>query len=130
METMSERAPNKLVLIVDDDVDIRKTVQLLLEDEGYPVATAADGNAALELLRKGLRPGLILLDVMMPHCDGNQFRKQQLADPDLQAIPVVVLTADAHIKKHALQSQEEVVAKPLTLEALLAVVARHCGPPV
>jgi CheY-like chemotaxis protein len=81
------------VLIVDDDLPVRTALKELFETEGYAVALAANGRAALNHLRKGLRPCVILLDLMMPEMDGWDFRNAQLADPGLKDIPVVILTA-------------------------------------
>ena len=69
---------------------------MLLEREDYRVDCAGDGEEALDLLRRGERPALILLDARMPGCDGWCFRAEQRADPDLADIPVVVISgADA-----------------------------------
>jgi CheY-like chemotaxis protein len=86
------RAPNT-VLIIDDDLPVRTALRELFETEGYAVTLAANGRAALNHLRKGLRPCVILLDLMMPVMDGWDFRQEQLADPDVRDIPVVILTA-------------------------------------
>jgi CheY-like chemotaxis protein len=114
------------VLIVDDDHDIRATLHEILSDEGYDVASAANGSDALRLLRSGIAPCVILLDLMMPIMDGWQFRAQQLGDPTLAAVPVVVLSADANVeKKSARLSASGCIRKPIDLDALLDVVARH-----
>ena len=116
------------ILIVEDDFDLRDSLQDMLEDEGYHVATAADGAEALAYLRSRPAPGLVLLDWMMPTCDGRQFRTEQLADPALAHIPVVLLTADARVRDQMPSlGLSEFLGKPFRLEALLAVVARYCG---
>src|SRR5512140_1028000 len=71
------------ILLVEDDPDGRACMSALLELEGYTVVTAVDGAEALERLRNGLQPGLIVLDLMMPGMDGFQFRREQLQDPRL-----------------------------------------------
>jgi two-component system, chemotaxis family, chemotaxis protein CheY len=91
-----EDRPGKRILVVEHDALTRGAIKLLLEWEDYRVACAADGAEALELLRRGERPSLILLNVRRPGCDGWCFREEQRADPDLAHIPVVVLSgADA-----------------------------------
>jgi CheY-like chemotaxis protein len=67
---------------------------------------------------------VILLDLMMPVMDGWEYREQQRRDPDLTAIPVVVLSAVA--RSHRSIDAAEVLAKPFDLDALLAAVRRHC----
>ena len=63
----------KLILVVEDDFDVRESITDALEDEGYLVAGACDGFEALAWLRSHAAPSLILLDWMMPHCDGVHF---------------------------------------------------------
>lgn len=115
------------LLFVDDDHDIRETVSLVLGSAGYAVLTAADGREALEVLRGGARPRVILLDLMMPGMNGWQFRAEQAQDPALSTIPVVVMSGHA-------QAEEEARAlgisaglkKPIDLELLLGIVKRYC----
>jgi CheY-like chemotaxis protein len=82
-----------LVLIVEDDPEIRLALGDILESCDYSVAQAQNGREALERLRSGPRPAVILLDIMMPVMNGWAFRAEQLADPKLAAIPIIVLTA-------------------------------------
>ena len=65
---------SKPILIVDDDKDVRIALAELLEGEGYTVAGAHNGQEALQLMRGGLHPAVILLDLMMPVMDGWDFR--------------------------------------------------------
>jgi CheY-like chemotaxis protein len=89
-----ERAPQRpVLLLVEDEPGLSDVTAELLERSGYSVVTAADGREALQMLRSGLRPSVILLDVMMPVMDGREFRHVQRADPDLRDIPVVVMSA-------------------------------------
>src|SRR5262245_62354165 len=81
------------VLIVEDDADLRDMMAQLLSMQGFKAATVANGREALDYLRSGSRPDLILLDLMMPVMDGWEFRRQQVADPELAGVPVVILSA-------------------------------------
>jgi CheY-like chemotaxis protein len=115
------------LLVVDDDRDLAEGLAELLEDEGFNVVTAADGYAALDHLRRGLRPCAILLDLMMPRMNGWEFRHEQLQDADLKEIPIVVVSAarlDAAAK--AQLGDVDYVSKPPSLPRLLAAVRRHC----
>ena len=102
-----EHGAGKRILVVEDDALTRGAIKMLLEWADYQVECAADGEEALRLLLRGLRPSLILLNVRRPGCDGWCFRQEQRADPDLAHIPVVVISgADAssldaagHIRK-------------------------------
>jgi CheY-like chemotaxis protein len=116
-----------LVMVVDDDDDIRETLASLLEDEGYTVATAPTGLAAIEALRAGARPRMILLDLMMPVMDGTEFRREQLADPALAHIPVVLITA-AGLERVTRSQFSDILRKPLKIDRVLEVVATYCGP--
>ena len=116
-----------LVLVVDDDTDIRETIGSVLEDAGYAVATAANGEEALRYLRSHDAPKLILLDLMMPVMDGIEFRTRQRQDPALARIPVVVISADAdHAAAYAARHLADFLVKPFKLAALLEIVSRHC----
>lgn len=119
------------IMVVDDDPDIRESLELLLRLHGHPVVTAADGEEALERLRgSGDRPCVILLDLMMPRMSGFELHDALSADPVLADIPIVVITGAGGMvgdKGRALPA-EEVVRKPFELAALLAIVRRHCRP--
>ena len=118
-------SPPRTVLVVDDDASIRDTIAELLSEEGYQVVVAAHGREALELIRGGVRPQLIVLDLMMPVMDGWQFLEVRAADPELSAVPVVVVSATPE----TLQPPETCafVRKPMRLEHLLEVVGRECA---
>lgn len=75
------------ILVVDDDRGVREAMEALLVAEGFAAVTAEEGQDALDRLRGGLRPCIILLDLMMPKIDGFAFRHAQRADPALTSIP-------------------------------------------
>jgi CheY-like chemotaxis protein len=119
------------ILVVEDDADIRSALCAILEDEGYRVARAANGQEALGLLHAGLRPSVILLDLMMPVMDGSDFRAAQLREPELASIPVVVLTADGRFQEAAeTLAAAAAFAKPFELKLLLRVLERLSTPAV
>jgi len=116
-----ERAP---VLIVEDDPDLRLALSRLLGDEGYEVVTAAEGQEALDRLRAPRRPCLVLLDLMMPNIDGFEFRVRQLEDPELAAIPVIVLSGGGNLEEKAAPlGAAASLTKPLDFDELLECVA-------
>src|SRR4051812_1371969 len=80
------------LLVVEDDPDHRAAICEVLEDEGYGIEAANDGGAALERLRAGLAPALIVLDLKMPVMDGWTFMAELKKEPELTSIPVVVIT--------------------------------------
>jgi two-component system chemotaxis response regulator CheY len=118
------------ILIVDDDIDIRRSLSDFLEDEGYAVTAAPNGRIALDLLRGGVRPAVILLDLMMPGMDGWDFRQAQLEDPALASVPVVVVTA-CGFSPEAIRQQfapAAFVSKPIQPTVLLEAIGRSLRP--
>jgi CheY-like chemotaxis protein len=111
------------VLIVEDDHDVRDSLRDVLEDAGFQVAAAVDGADALRILRGGLRPDVIVLDLMMPRMNGFQFRAEQRRDPELAGIPVLVLTADRSARSAELQANDY-LAKPASAGEVISALER------
>ena len=121
---------NKLIMVVDDDEDIRFAMSDTLEAEGYRVVLAEDGVDALAKLRAlEAPPSVILLDLMMPNMDGWEFRAAQRSDPALASIPVVILSADAQVKQQAAQLGTPGMAKPVRIAELLSMIERFTAAP-
>jgi CheY-like chemotaxis protein len=114
---VSER--KRVVLVVDDDDEIRQALRDLLTDEGYPVYCAGNGLVALALLKEIPRPCVILLDLMMPVMDGRAFLGALREDSARAAIPVTVITA---ANDTAGLAGVRVLRKPIDVEKLLEVV--------
>ncbi len=115
------------ILVVEDDAITRDALTLVLESEGYRVASAANGQEALDRLRGDGRPCVILLDLMMPVKDGWQFRAEQGKDPELSSIPVIVCSADGNVEQKAASlGAAGYLQKPVDFEQLLREVQRHC----
>ena len=102
------------VLIIDDDPPVVNGLREFLEGEGYDVAVAADGRAALDQLRRGLRPCAIVLDLMMPVMDGWQFLEAIADDSELNSIPLSITTS---VPERAPKGRH-VIPKPIDLDAL------------
>jgi signal transduction histidine kinase len=114
------------ILLVEDDRSIRSALQGILEDEGYLITTAENGRQALECLRSGPAPDLIVLDLRMPVMDGWEFRAAQKSDPALAQIPVLAISADGSAKAAAIDAQAY-LRKPLSTDALLNAIGRILG---
>ena len=110
------------VLVVEDEDYVRSLVIDALTEEGYDVQEATNGYEALTVL-DGWRADLVVLDLMMPCCDGWTFRAEQLARQDLASIPIVVLSAvyDSRQEADKLQATA-VIPKPFNLDQLLSTV--------
>ena len=96
-DSSSPTLPAGVILLVEDEASVREVIEAVLQDEGYRVVCTVHGADALEVLRSGLRPCIIILDLMMPVMDGWQFRECQMSDPELLKIPTVVYSAVGNI---------------------------------
>lgn len=119
---------NKRILLVEDDQDIRDTLIELLEGEGYEVFFAENGQVGLDRLTEGaVLPNLILLDLMMPIKDGFQFCAEKDANPKIAHLPVVVMSADGHVREN--QQRVNALAylkKPLDIYEIINTVEKYC----
>jgi DNA-binding response OmpR family regulator len=112
-----------LLLLIEDDDDVREIVCELLEARGFDVVAAHTARLGMSILRAGLRPGVILLDLRMEGFNGIDFRRAQLAEPSLQGIPVVAVTGSpATLDEHPDLPWTGVLHKPLAIEDLVATV--------
>jgi len=113
----------KRILLVEDDHAIREALVQLLSIQGFQVEGSENGVKALEHLRAGAAPDLIILDLRMPVMDGWEFRANQRNDPALRSIPVLAMSADGSAQAKAVHA-DAYLRKPVRAEELLATVAR------
>ena len=117
-----------LVLLVDDNDDVRDAFATLLSMHGYEVSGASDGVGALDQMHHGLHPCVVLLDLRMPEMDGWQVWARMHSEPQLAAIPVVMVSGDPEQSRRAeAMGLRNFLRKPVDAEKLLAAVARFCG---
>ena len=118
--------PGETILVAEDNAEEREGLAGVLRQRGYTVLTACDGAEALRLLQTGPAPGLILLDMLMPGCDGWQFLDRRQPSPALAAVPVVLTTGlgTANAEWAASLGAAGLLRKPFDVEALLAEVRR------
>lgn len=118
-------------MVVDDLVDHRELLSQVLVDLGYTVDTVGDAQTALEVIRHGPRPRLVLVDLWMPGMRGNDFLTALRADsdPEFRRIPVVIMTADSDGVTELLAGAppDFLLEKPFGLRELRRVVLRFCG---
>ena len=117
------RSDRGVILVVEDNSDIRDMVAEALEMDGYRVETAPNGSIALEQVRVS-RPHIIVLDLMMPVMTGWQLLEALRQVPELASVPVVVVTA---LEDARPEGAVAFVRKPFSLETLLATVAWASG---
>jgi CheY-like chemotaxis protein len=121
-------ADDPVILVVDDDRDLRESLCEVLCEEGYRATGVADGQEALEFLRAAAElPRLVFLDLMMPRMNGWQFRDAQKRDPRLAAIPVAVITAMGSEATIRSIDADQVIRKPPGIEELLETCRRYTG---
>jgi DNA-binding response OmpR family regulator len=112
------------VLIVDDEPNIVVSLEYLMKKEGFEVAVAADGDAALAQL-KSFRPDLVLLDIMMPKKSGYEVCEAARTDPDLAGIRIVMVTAkgrELEVAKGMALGADAYVTKPFSTKDLVSLV--------
>ncbi|MCL5109181.1 MAG: response regulator [Chloroflexi bacterium] len=113
------------VLVVDDDPFIRSLLAAWLQEAGYGVVMAADGQQALERVRED-RPDIILLDLTMPRLDGYAVVRWLRQRPETRGLPILVVSADvrAHQKLAGLRV-EGILSKPFDLDEVLDRVQEY-----
>lgn len=107
---------HRLVLVVEDDVQLRESLCEYLEEEGFETEGAADGAEALARAHIN-RPDAIVLDLLMPVMDGLQLMEALSDEPDLATIPIFVVSGHAEEAPRA--DRVSVFSKPVDVEALL-----------
>ena len=118
----------RIVLLVEDDADLREVMAEALALQNIATAVAGNGAEAIGYLRNSPPPALILLDLMMPVMDGFQFRREQQAVPAWCEIPVVVLSADRELQvKIGPLAVAGYLRKPVDFADLVAVIQRYTG---
>ncbi|RKI53617.1 response regulator [Corallococcus sp. AB049A] len=115
---MKDSAP--LILLIEDEEDIRDAVATLLEMEGYRVAQCVHGQDAWTWLQSHPRPGLVLLDLMMPVMDGQAFLARLSQERMLDGVPIIVLSGSPFHPPGA----AAYLRKPVSVASLMEVVRR------
>ena len=115
------------ILVADDELAILDLLVEVLRDEGYATLAAADGPEVLELLARG-RPDLLLMDVMLPGLDGRAVVLRMRERPELDGVPVILMSAAAHIDPAELAVA--FLPNPFDLDRLLGAVSTALGGPL
>jgi CheY-like chemotaxis protein len=114
-------ADAKLILVADDDADVRELVGFRLEHAGHEVIVAADGEEAVALALER-RPDLCVVDVMMPKLDGLEVTERLRATPELADTPILLLTASVHdsaVQRGMDAGADDYIAKPFRSDDFL-----------
>ena len=114
------------ILVVEDHADTSAALYKILTDHGYSVLTADNGEQALDLLDRGIRPALILVDMLLPRVSGEELIRHLNANPELRDIPTIVITA---VPKDQVQViTNAVFSKPLDFEKLTRTIDALVAP--
>jgi len=122
----------KLILVIDDEPDIVTYLTTLLEDNGYEVATAANGQEGLEMA-KDKKPAAISLDISMPEKSGVKFYREICDNEATKGIPVIIVTGLTKDFKGFIESRKQVpkpfgyVSKPIDKEEFLGFIKKAVG---
>jgi CheY-like chemotaxis protein len=119
--------PGLSVLVIDDEMDVIKSVEILLQPYGYKLLSTIDPNQALTLAREA-QPDVILCDARMPDLNGAQVIALLKYDPATAHIPIVMMTGYAQAHRYANVEWTAFVEKPFTAEALVEVLHRATEP--
>jgi CheY-like chemotaxis protein len=112
------------ILVIEDELDLLFPITELLKDEGYEVLAASDGAEAMRYLREE-KLDLVILDLSMPRMSGWEFAGFKRDDPQIAAIPVILLSGNRDLEMHARELGATAwLAKPLQGAALLETVKR------
>jgi CheY-like chemotaxis protein len=118
---------DRMVLVIDDELDSRTLLTHLIEEFGCQVIVAASGEQGLRMARE-FRPDIITVDLLMPRMDGWDVIRTMRADPQLRDTPVVVVSMVASENRGRIFGAVDVLQKPVVREEILAVLQRNLPP--
>jgi CheY-like chemotaxis protein len=116
------------VVLIEDDADLRRVVQLTLQfGASWVVETAPDGPSGLDMVKRE-QPDIVLVDLMMPGMDGYEVCRRLAADETTRRIPIVLLTARQNLDPERVRASgaRGVITKPFDLDALAPAIVRLC----
>jgi CheY-like chemotaxis protein len=127
MNRIRTEAASKIILLVDDDLEILEITSELLNERGYSIVQALNGQKALDLLKKmRFLPSLIVLDLSMPVLNGREFLRERGRDTIILAIPVIVVSGDP-VPATLPMGSDAYLRKPVTIDRLIAVIELLSG---
>ncbi len=117
------------ILIIEDDPDVRNTLQEILEHQGFEVFAAANGEEGLARLQEGQSPCLILLDLMMPIMNGWEFLSTLKSQHQhyLTSVPIVIVSAIGDLSSVQNEYNCSAMSKPVDLSGLIKIAEQACA---
>lgn len=112
----------KRILIVEDEFEIRDILKMFLEDEGYEIVIAKDGNEGFEVIMKN-KTDLIISDIMMPGLSGIELLNKVKSTPEILDIPFILMSAAAiPLEKIGVKKHSAFIKKPFDIDVLLPLI--------
>lgn len=118
---------SRKILIVDDESEVLKFLLLRLENDGYSVRVAMDGETAVDLAKKDI-PDLILLDINLPKIDGYEVASQIREEPSLNQTKIIFATADSRVRTRSYREglkADDYLIKPFTAGEMFSIIEKH-----
>ena len=120
----------RTIALIEDDRDLQELLRYRLQREGYRLAIRSTGKAAIDFLSRN-RPDLLLLDIMLPHTPGLEICKSVRADPRLEGLPIIILSARGSESDRVTGLElgaNDYLVKPFFLRELIARIKLHIAP--
>lgn len=117
-------APVSRILVVDDEPSIRNLINTILQEEGFTIGLAKNGDEAISLLANGWSPDLVILDLMMPKINGREVIRYMKDHSSYKNIPILVTSAGINLRTvtHDAYQPDAMIAKPFDIDTLVAQV--------
>ena len=119
------------ILYIEDNEQNLYLIRFILEKHGHEVCSASDGREGIELAGR-IRPGLILLDIQLPHMDGYAVARSLRANPEISAVPIIAVTSYAmpgDREKAILAGCNGYIEKPINPDTFLSELAPYLATP-
>jgi DNA-binding NtrC family response regulator len=125
-ENGMRRGAAEPVLVIDADDDVRDGLKMILDAAGWTVETAEDGREALNKIAAGMRPCIVLIDLMSPVMSGVEFRRELQGYPHLLPIPILAYAGLTNVRSNARQAVRGSAPLPAEIDRLIAAVRANC----
>lgn len=116
--------PPRRITVIEDDENVAGLLEFMLRAEGFAPSVFRDGRAALQHVREDRPPDAVVLDHMLPYCDGLAVASAMRADPSWRAVPILLLRSSASPVLRDAGLVDACVAKPFDPGALVASLKR------
>lgn len=117
---------DRYILVIEDSHVVRSMLSHIIQDEGYQVESCTNAVEAFDFLHSHPVPRLILVDMMLPYMNAEEFIHTKQQDPHLAPIPVAIITGYYHHNPDGIKHIVGYLEKPIELASLMALVSQYC----